>query len=309
MITCEATYPSSASKSAASCNLQGKLQESGDQAKALQLELSNVKTELESAHSKAAADSTVRQKEIEDAKVAQLEDAKKIRELKEQLRDLVTKLALMAGADQLPQNDAKKAGPQLSKPRQAEQVSQQSQDGHWERHEGGGRILVRGGKSRCAQLERQTQSQVSDSDNEAADEAALLDNIIKTAARSDGLGASIAQPPPPQVPAPAALLPTGKQMLGGAFLKSGPYDSGSSNSREDASPPPVPSTAATGDGLHYSESQQGALVLLKMCSISGVQDPSEGEEDAASRSPTLKSAGCGAVSVSVCLSLSFSLYV
>ena len=89
MITCEATYPSSASKSAASCNLQGKLQESGDQAKALQLELSNVKTELESAHSKAAADSTVRQKEIEDAKVAQLEDAKKIRELKEENQKLV----------------------------------------------------------------------------------------------------------------------------------------------------------------------------------------------------------------------------
>ena len=89
MITCEATYPSSASESAASCNLQGKLQESGDQAKALQLELSNVKTELESAHSKAAADSTVRQKEIEDAKVAQLEDAKKIRELKEENQKLV----------------------------------------------------------------------------------------------------------------------------------------------------------------------------------------------------------------------------
>jgi chromosome segregation ATPase len=89
LITCEATYPSSASKSAASCNLQGKLQESGDQAKALQLELSNVKTELESAHSKAAADSTVRQKEIEDAKVAQLEDAKKIRELKEENQKLV----------------------------------------------------------------------------------------------------------------------------------------------------------------------------------------------------------------------------
>ena len=89
MITCEATYPSSASKSAASCNLQGKLQESGDQAKALQLELSNVKTELESAHSNAAADSTVRQKEIEGAKVAQLQDAKKIRELKEENQKLV----------------------------------------------------------------------------------------------------------------------------------------------------------------------------------------------------------------------------
>jgi len=48
-----------------------------------------VKTELESAHSKAAADSTVRQKEIEDAKVAQLEDAKKIRELKEENQKLV----------------------------------------------------------------------------------------------------------------------------------------------------------------------------------------------------------------------------
>ena len=44
-----------------------------------------------------------------------------------------------------------------------------------------------------------------------------------------------------------------------------------------------------------------------MCSISGVQDPSEGEEDAASRSPTLKSAGCGSVAVSACLSLSFFL--
>ena len=48
-----------------------------------------MKTELESAHSKAAADSTVRQKEIEDAKVAQLEDAKKIRELKEENQKLV----------------------------------------------------------------------------------------------------------------------------------------------------------------------------------------------------------------------------
>ena len=89
MITCEATYPSSASKPAASCNLQGKLQESGDQAKALQLELSNAKTELESARSNAAADSTVRQKEIEGAKVAQLQDAKKIRELKEHNEQLV----------------------------------------------------------------------------------------------------------------------------------------------------------------------------------------------------------------------------
>ena len=89
MITCEATYPSSASKSAASCNLQGKLQESGDQAKALQLELSNVKTELESAHSKAAADSTVRQKETEDAKAAQLEGAKKVRELEEENQKMV----------------------------------------------------------------------------------------------------------------------------------------------------------------------------------------------------------------------------
>jgi hypothetical protein len=35
---------------------------------ALQLERSNVKIELESAHSKAAADSTVRQKEIQDAR-------------------------------------------------------------------------------------------------------------------------------------------------------------------------------------------------------------------------------------------------
>jgi hypothetical protein len=39
-----------------------------------------------------------------------------------------------------------------------------------------------GGKTRCVQLERQTQSQ--DSDNEAADEAALLENISRTAARS-----------------------------------------------------------------------------------------------------------------------------
>ena len=46
------------SKSAASCNLQGKLKESGDEVKALQLELSNVKTVLETARSKAAADST-----------------------------------------------------------------------------------------------------------------------------------------------------------------------------------------------------------------------------------------------------------
>ena len=84
LITCEAAYPSSASKSAASCNLQGKLKESGDEVKALQLELSNVKTVLETARSKAAADSTVRQKEIEDAKAAQLADAKKMRELKEQ---------------------------------------------------------------------------------------------------------------------------------------------------------------------------------------------------------------------------------
>ena len=344
LITCEAAYPSSASKSAASCNLQGKLKESGDEVKALQLELSNVKTVLETARSKAAADSTVRQKEIEDAKAAQLADAKKMRELKEQhskeaadlsdkvkcaqaactkaeqgvksmeqrlkeahadreklqeqLRDLETKLAVTARADQPPQNDAKKTSPQLSKPRQVEQVSQQSQDGHWERQEGGGRILVRssGGKTRCVQLERQTQSQ--DSDNEAADEAALLENISRTAARSDGLGACM-----PPVPAPAAPPPTCKQMPG-AFLKSGPYDSGSSNSREDASPPPVPSTA-TGGG--NSESQQGALVLLKMCSSAEGQDPSEWEEDAAARSPILKSAGCGSVAVSACLSLSFFL--
>ena len=58
LITCEAAYPSSASKSSASCNLQGKLKESGDEVKALQLELSNVKTVLETARSKAAADST-----------------------------------------------------------------------------------------------------------------------------------------------------------------------------------------------------------------------------------------------------------
>jgi hypothetical protein len=343
LITREATYPSSSSKSAASCNPQGKLKESGDEVKALQLELSNVKTALETARSKAATDSTVRQKEIQDAKAAQLADAKKMRELKEQhsketadlsdkvkcaqaactkaeqgvkrmehrlkeahadreklqeqLRDLQTKPAVTAGEDQPPQNDAKKASPQLSKPRQAEQVSQQSQDGHWERQEGGGRILVRssGCKTRCVQLERQIQSQVSDSDNEAADEAALLENISRTAARSDGLGACM-----PPVPAPAAPPPTCKQMPG-AFLKSGPY--GSSNSREDGSPPPVPSMA-TGDGLHNSESQQGALVLLKMCSSAEVQDPSEGEEDAAAPSPILKSAGCGSVSVSACLSLS-----
>jgi acetyl-CoA carboxylase carboxyltransferase component len=48
-----------------------------------------VKTELESAHSNAAADSTVRQKETEGAKVAQLQDAKKIRELKEENQKLV----------------------------------------------------------------------------------------------------------------------------------------------------------------------------------------------------------------------------
>ena len=42
------------SKSAASCNLQGKLKESEDKVKAL----SHVKTVLESARSKAAADST-----------------------------------------------------------------------------------------------------------------------------------------------------------------------------------------------------------------------------------------------------------
>ena len=111
MITCEATYPSSASKSAASCNLQGKLQESGDQAKALQLELSNVKTELESAHSKAAADSTVRQKEIEDAKVAQLEDAKKIRELKEENQKLVgLKKTLVHKENEMNKENEMKAG-------------------------------------------------------------------------------------------------------------------------------------------------------------------------------------------------------
>ena len=88
-ITCEATYPSSASESAASCNPQAKRDESGDQAQALRLELSNVKTDLESAHRKAAADSTVRQKETEDAKAAQLEGAKKVRELEEENQKMV----------------------------------------------------------------------------------------------------------------------------------------------------------------------------------------------------------------------------
>ena len=56
---------------------------------ALRLELSNVKTDLESAHRKAAADSTVRQKETEDAKAAQLEGAKKVRELEEENQKMV----------------------------------------------------------------------------------------------------------------------------------------------------------------------------------------------------------------------------
>ena len=62
------------------------------QVQALRLELSNVKTELESAHRKAAAEGSVRQKETEDAKEAQLEGAKRIRELEEKLHDEVERL-------------------------------------------------------------------------------------------------------------------------------------------------------------------------------------------------------------------------
>jgi hypothetical protein len=83
------------------------LKEHNEQLEGLKEQLQRLRQDNDKAKQevvKAAADSTVRQKEIQDAKEAQLEDAKKIRELKEHNQqansDLASALAEVVGLKQ-----------------------------------------------------------------------------------------------------------------------------------------------------------------------------------------------------------------